>query len=224
MTRLSNMNDPDDVLRRFEERIRNLENKNPLKNSSFEGRIRFEEGATIVAGTVTILRNGIELPWGAGRQSLRTILDAVDGRARAARDAASAAQGRADSAHNRIDTVSTRATNALNRADSAHDRITTVSGNVSYVNSRVDTVSARATNALNAANAARSRADSAYNLAAGRATTASVTAARNRADSAYSLASGRVTQAQRNALVARMNMIIAAMEVRSGYQRPPAMS
>ena len=203
MTRLTKSGDPDAVIRMFERRVRELENQNRLNNAALEGTIRFLPGAAIVAGTVTILHNGIELPWGAGRQSLRTILDAVDGRARAAGDAASAAQSRADSAHNRIDTVSTRSTNALNRANSAHDRI--------------DTVSTRSTNALN-------RANSAYSLAQGRATVASVNAARNRADSAYSLASGRVTQGQRNALVARMNMIIAAMEVRSGYPRPPMMS
>ena len=156
MTRLSEMLDPDAIMRRFEERISRLEKQNPLNNASFDGQIRLEVGATILAGTVTILQNGIELPWGAGRQELRTILDAIDGRAR------SAGEGVGE---------------ALARANSAHDRITTVSGNVSYVNDRVDTVSARATNALDAANAAQSaantaqsRADSAYSLAEGRVT------------------------------------------------------
>ena len=198
MTRLSEMLDPDAIVRRFEERVSILEKQNPLNNASFDGKIRFEAGATIEAGEVTILENGIELPWGAGRQSLRTILDAIDGRARAGSEGAADAMARANSAHDRIDTVSNNASNAMNRANTAHDRIDIVSGNLSYVNDRVDTVSARATNALNAANTAQSRADS-----------------------AYSLAEGRVTQTQRNVIIAKINQIIAVMATEGGNPKPP---
>lgn len=204
MGRLTTRDHPQSEIEKLDRRIRDLETRNPLNNASTSGRVRFNGQAAILlqgsahieAGDYTLSPAGLMVPWNNSRFSMQTVLEAIDGRARGARD-------RADSAHDRITTVSGNLSNVANRVDA--------------VNDRVDTVSTRSTNALN-------RANSAYSLAQGRATVASVNAARNRADSAYSLASGRVTQAQRNALVARMNMIIAAMEVRSGHQRPPMMS
>lgn len=206
MGRLTTRDHPQSEIDKLKRRISDLETRNPLTNASTDGRIRFHGEAAILlqgnaqmeAGEYTLSPAGLMLPWNDGRFGLGTILNAVDGRARAAGDAASAAQGSANSAHNRIDTVNDlittvngRAVNAQNRADSAHNRIDTV-------NDLITTVNGRALDAQAAAATAQSRADS-----------------------AYSLAEGRVTQTQRNVIVAKINQIIAVMATEGGNPKPP---